>query len=73
MTYQITEISQQSHPEIGVKATEINQEIVIVTFDEFQKECYRLTDYKKTMNFRTLKTYYFQGLSPVQAVKKYSL
>jgi hypothetical protein len=68
---QITEIAQTEHPEIGVTVTEVSQDIIVDNFEDFVKACYQHTAYKKIMNFRTLRNYYNEGLTPIQAVKKY--
>ena len=84
MSYQITEISQQSHPEIGVRVTEISEDIIVGKdksssggFSQWLKESQRLckeNNYYFSHNaFMQLRTYYKANLTPVQAVKKYFL
>lgn len=70
---QIITFRQTKHPEIGATVTEVSQEIIVVSFSDFVNACYEHTAYKKTMNYITLKTYYNEGLTPTQAVKKYFL
>jgi hypothetical protein len=58
---------------MATEVNEISQDIVEIKFEDFVKACYQHTAYKKTMNYRTLRTYYKEGLSPLQAIKKYFL
>jgi hypothetical protein len=81
MNYEINQDSQEVHPEIGVRVTEISQEVITDNYEDFRKggfsnwygECMLETSYQKILDYRTFKNYFKQGLTPIQAVKKYFL
>ena len=70
---QITTFQQTQHPEIGATITEISQDIVYANFANWFIACIRLDNCRRPMDFRTFKGYYYQDLTPKQAVNKYFL
>ena len=69
----ITTIAQAKHPEMGATITDISQEVFYANFAEWFIACIRLDNCRRPMDYRTFKSYHHQGLTPIQAVKKYFL
>ena len=73
----VTTFKQTQHPEIGAKVTQISQEVVYDNFEIWYKECKKFQSecnfHHSLLTFSTFKNYFKQGLTPLQAVKKYFL
>lgn len=73
----VTTSKQTQHPEIGAKVTTVSQEVVYDNFEEWYKECKKFERecnfHHSLSTFSTFKNYFKQGLTPLQAVKKYFL
>ena len=69
----ITTFAQTDHSAVGVTVTEISQEVIYANFAEWFIACISLDNCRRPMSYRTFKGYYYEGLTPTQAVKKYFL
>ena len=69
----ITTFQQTALPDVGVTVTEISQDIIPISFNDWFRKCCKITSFPETLDYRVFKTYYNEDLTPSQAVKKYFL